>query len=119
MPDAAAFCRALVVAGASLLAACTHFSDPSLAEGTIVAPGNFRAGSGVIQSVGVLRNANKAPGAKEPHLYRIAMHMDNGGFQTVDVDNPLFSPGQAVELTNDGRIVLVSGTTLNRPLRKD
>jgi hypothetical protein len=32
----------------------------------------------------------------------------------VDVDSALFMAGQAVELTNDGRIVLISGTTLNQ-----
>jgi hypothetical protein len=39
--------------------------------------------------------------------------MDVGGFQTVDIDDASFMAGQAVELTNDGRIVRVSGTTLN------
>jgi hypothetical protein len=101
------------------VAACTHFSDPGLAEGTIVAPGNFRAGSGTIQSVAVLPRANKAPGAQDPNLYRVALQMDVGGYQTVDTDNPLFMAGQAVDLTNDGRIVLVSGTTLNRALGKN
>jgi hypothetical protein len=103
----------------ALVAACSQFSDPSLAEGTIVGPGNFRAGSGTIQSVAVLRNANKAPGAQDPNLYRIALQMDVGGYQTVDTDNAFFMQGQAVELTNDGRVVLVSGTTLNRALGKN
>ena len=67
----------------------------------------------------VLPNANKnaaAGGDKKPdrNLYRVALQMDNGGFQTVDVDSAGFMAGQAVELTNDGRIVLVSGTTLNQ-----
>jgi hypothetical protein len=96
------------------VAACARFSDPSLAEGTIVAPGNFRTGSGTIQSVAVLPRANKTPGAQDPNLYRIALQMDVGGYQTVDTDNALFMAGQAVELTNDGRVVLVSGTSLNQ-----
>jgi hypothetical protein len=105
------------------LTACTSFGGGASAEATIVAPGNFRAGSGVISSVAVLPNANKKPAAaggdKKPdlNLYRVALQMDNGGFQTVDVDSAGFMAGQAVELTNDGRIVLVSGTTLNQ-LRK-
>jgi hypothetical protein len=32
----------------------------------------------------------------------------------VDVDNGTFMAGEAVELTNDGRVVRVSGTSLNR-----
>ena len=39
--------------------------------------------------------------------------MDSGGFQSVDVDSGRFFAGQAVELTNDGRVVLVSATTVN------
>ena len=89
------------------LAGCSTFQGGASPEGTIVTPGNFRAGSGTISSVAVVRKDDK-------QLYRVALQMDNGGFQTVDVDNPAFMAGQAVELTNDGRIVLVSGTTLNR-----
>jgi hypothetical protein len=85
------------------LAACSSFPEAGN-EGNILAPGNFRAGSGVIQSVGVLRN----------DAYRLYLHMDVGGFQSVDVDNGTFMAGEAVELTNDGRVVRVSGTSLNR-----
>lgn len=104
---------------ACALAACSSFGGGAGPEATIVGPGNFRAGSGVISSVAVLPNANKnaaAGGDKKPdrNLYRVALQMDNGGFQTVDVDSAGFMAGQAVELTNDGRIVLVSGTTLNQ-----
>jgi len=35
----------------------------------------------------------------------------------VDVDNNTFVEGEAVELTNDGRVVRVSGTSLNRAIR--
>jgi len=85
------------------LAACgTAGLEP---EVRIVAPGNFKAGSGVIQSVAVLHNAN-------PNRYRLFLQMDVGGFQAVDVDTEGFMAGQAVELTNDGRVVRVSGTTL-------
>ena len=105
---------------AGLLSACSTYGDGASPEATIVAPGNFRAGSGVISSVAVLPNANKKPAAAggdkkpDPNLYRVALQMDNGGFQTVDIDSAGFMAGQAVELTNDGRIVLVSGTTFNQ-----
>src|ERR1041384_1434655 len=104
-----------------LLAACSYFQDTAESEANIIRPGNFKAGSGVIQSVSVLTNANKAnprpvPGRRrpDPNLYRLALNMDSDGFQTVDVDNGNFSAGEAVELTNDGRVVRVSGTSLNR-----
>jgi hypothetical protein len=112
--------RALATLSALIaLAACSNFQDAGL-EGNILSPGNFRAGSGVIQSVGVLRNANppkSAPAAgraPDPNAYRLYLHMDIGGFQAVDVDNGTFMAGETVELTNDGRVVRVTGTSLNR-----
>ena len=103
-----------------LVTGCTYVQDPTQLEATIVAPGNFKAGSGVIESISVLPNANKdksvlagARRAPDPHLYRLSLRMDVGGFQTVDIDDGSFLTGQAVELTNDGRVVRVSGTTLN------
>lgn len=106
------------------LAACSYFQDAGQIEGTIVAPGNFTAGSGVITGVGVLPNANKdkaqpssAGRRPDPNLYRLTVRMDIGGIQQVDTDNSTFVEGQAVELTNDGRIVHVSGTSLNRAIR--
>jgi hypothetical protein len=107
-----------------MLAACSYFQDPGQVEGTIIAPGNFKAGSGVITGVGVLPNANKgkaqpssAGRRPDPNLYRLSVRMDVGGFQQVDVDNNTFVEGEAVELTNDGRVVRVSGTSLNRAIR--
>lgn len=103
-----------------LLAGCTYTVDESLLEANIVRPGSFKAGSGVIQSVGVLPGA-RAPGTgadakgerPDRNLYRLYLIMDGGGFQTVDIDNSRFLVGEAVELTNDGRVVRVTGTTLN------
>ena len=94
-----------------LLAACTYVSDPSQNESQIARPGNFRAGSGMIDSIAVVPNQgpNKE---KEPHLYRLQIRMDVGGFQTVDVVDNTFFAGEAVNLTNDGRVERVSGTTL-------
>ncbi|MGH8735489.1 MAG: hypothetical protein ACREVB_17525 [Burkholderiales bacterium] len=102
-----------------LLASCTYVSDESLLEANIVRPGNFIKGSGTIESVGVVPGA-RAPGTgadatgKYPdrNLYRLFIRMDVGGFQSVDIDSSRFLAGEAVELTNDGRVVRVSGTSL-------
>lgn len=107
-----------------LLAACSLVWDEATMEANIVRPGSFRAGSGVIESVGVIPRARE-PGTgadaegKHPdrNLYRLYLRMDAGGFQTVDIDNSRFLAGEAVELTNDGRVVRVTGTTLNKALK--
>ena len=72
-----------------LLAACTVAWDERHLEATIVRPSNFKAGSGVIQSVGVLRGQREAgtgvdADGKHPdrNLYRLLIHMDAGGVQT-------------------------------------
>jgi len=106
-----------------LLLGCTYVQDERLLEANIVRPGSFKAGSGVIQSVGVIPNARE-PGtgadAKGKHpdrnLYRLFLKMDGGGFQAIDIDSSRFLVGEAVELTNDGRVVKVTGTTLNKAL---
>ena len=106
------------------LMGCSYYQDPSQIEANIIAPGNFKTGSGVITNVGVLPNANRdkakpSPSgrAPDPNLYRITVRMDIGGIQSVDVDDSSFVAGQAVELTNDGRLVHVTGTSLNRAIR--
>ena len=71
--------------------ACSITTDQDLFEANIVRPGNFRTGSGVVASVGVIPNARE-PGTgtdaagryPDRNLYRLAIRMDNGGFQTVD-----------------------------------
>jgi hypothetical protein len=60
--------------------------------------------------------ASGASKRRDPHLYRLYLRMDAGGFQSVDVDNGTFFAGEAVELTNDGRVVRVSGTSLNKAI---
>jgi len=97
---------------ALVVAACSSY-DSTNVEGTIVRPGNFIAGSGVVTGVGVLRNQN-SNSSIDRNLYRISLRMDVGGFQQIDTDNNTFFEGQAVNLTNDGRIEHVSGTSLNR-----
>jgi hypothetical protein len=119
--QARSFIACLLLAG---IAACSSYQDGGQADGTIISPGNFKAGAGVVQAVAVVPNANKkaAAGASDkrpdPNLYRLSLHMDSGGFQQVDVDNSSFMAGEAVELTNDGRVVRVSGTTFNQLLRR-
>ena len=106
---------ATAVAVGAALAACSSY-DTGTIEGTIVRPGNFIAGSGIVTGVGVLPNQNRN-NPYDRNLYRISLRMDVGGFQQVDTDNSTFAEGQAVELTNDGRIVHVSGTSMNRAVR--
>ena len=117
--------RTLLVCGLLALAGCSYWQDSSQAEASIVGPGNFRAGSGTVESVGVLTNARKSGSAAggsgqkpDPNLYRLSLRMDVGGFQQVDVDNGTFIAGEAVELTNDGRVVRITGTSLNQVLRR-
>jgi len=100
-----------------VLAACTYVTDPAQNESTIVTPGNFRAGSGTIQSIAVVPNKGTKKD-KEPHLYRLYIHMDVGGFQSVDVEDNSFFAGEAVNLTNDGRVERVSGTAFQDLFKK-
>ena len=100
----------------SALAGCTFSSDPAHNESQIVTPGNFRAGSGVIDSIAVVRN--KGTKKEEPHLYRLFIRMDVGGFQSVDVEDNTFFAGEAVNLTNDGRVERVSGTAFQDFFKK-
>jgi hypothetical protein len=108
-----------------ILLGCSYGWDEGQSEAHIISPGNFKAGSGIIQSVGVLPGARKSgTGADskgrypDRNLYRLFLHMDVGGFQSIDIDNSRFIAGEAVELTNDGRVVRVSGTSLNEALRR-
>src|SRR4051794_13419988 len=96
--------RALVASTLVLLAGCSIYDQPSTAQGKVVSGAKFIPGSGVIDSVGVVSRDTR----------RLYLRMDVGGFQTVDTDNPTFMAGEFVELTPDGRVVHVSGTTLNK-----
>ena len=100
-----------------LLAGCTYVSDPAQNESQIVTPGNFIAGSGVIESIAVVPNKGTKK-EKEPHLYRLFIRMDVGGHQSVDVEDNTFFAGAAVNLTNDGRVERVSGTSLQDSFKK-
>jgi hypothetical protein len=107
----------ILLATLLLVAGCSYYQDAAQVEATIVAPGNFKAGPGVIEAVSVLPRANQE-NRKDPNLYRLSLRMNAGGFQTVDIDNGTFLTGEAVDLTNDGRVVRVSGTTLNDIVRQ-
>jgi hypothetical protein len=106
---------------ALLLAACSYSKDESALEAHIVAPGNFRTGAGVIRNVGVLPNANKTGSRSgnrppDPNLYRLLVEMDASGFQSVDIDASTFLVGELIDITNDGRVVRLSGTSFNKLL---
>ena len=51
-----------------LSAGCTYVSDPSQNESQIVTPGNFRAGSGVIDSIAVVPGKGTKDKEKEPQV---------------------------------------------------
>ena len=108
--------RALPFLAVLLLAGCTYSTDPATNESQIVTPGNFIAGSGVIDSIAVV--PNKGTKKNEPHLYRLFIRMDVGGHQSVDVEDNTFFAGEAVYLTNDGRVERVSGTSLQDLFKK-
>ena len=100
--------RGIACAMILLLAACTTYWDPAQEETNIVSAGNFKAGSGEIYQVGIL-------GDKRCRLF---LRMDISGTQSVDIDKCNFMQGEFVELTNDGRVVRLSGTSLNEAARK-
>jgi len=108
---------------ALLLAACSYSRDESAHEANILAPGNFKTGSGVIRNVGVLRNANKTNSRSgnrppDPNLYRLLIEMDATGFQSVDIDAATFLVGELIDITNDGRVVRLSGTSFDKLLHE-
>jgi len=109
--------RAARIVLLSILAGCNYVTDPAQNESTIVTPGNFIAGSGVIENIAVVPNKGTKK-EKEPHLYRLYIRMDVGGFQSVDVEDNSFFAGEAVNLTNDGRVERVSGTAFQDFFKK-
>lgn len=101
----------LACAALAILAACTAYWDPAQEEANIISPGNFTAGSGQITGVGALPQ-------KDRTLYRLYLRMDASGTQSVDIDRSTFMTGEFVELTNDGRVVRLSGTSVNEATRR-
>lgn len=110
-----------LLASALVLPACTTASDQSELEANIVAPGDFKTGSGVIRNVGVLPNANKTGSRTgnrppDPNLYRLLIEMAASGIQSVDIDAGIFLVGELIDITNDGRVVRLGGTSFNKLL---
>ena len=113
--------RVALLACALVLCACTTARDASELEANILAPGDFKTGSGVIRNVGVLPNANKTNSRSgnrppDPNLYRLLIQMDATGMQSVDIDAAIFLAGELVDITNDGRVVRLGGTAINKLL---
>jgi hypothetical protein len=79
-----------------------------------------RPGVGDIEGVGVLPGAGQpsaaagasVQGTGDPNAYRLYMRMAGGGSQSVDVDHAHFMAGERVQITEDGRVLRISGTTL-------
>lgn len=101
------------------LAGCAYWEIPDMAEGTLLSTDGVLPGYGVIESVGVLRNARASAGSSktaapgDPNGYRLFLRMDQG-FQTVDVDNGTFMAGEHVQITKDGRVVRITGTAFKQ-----
>ncbi|MGQ0651993.1 MAG: hypothetical protein ACT4P4_06955 [Betaproteobacteria bacterium] len=95
---------------AGLGPSCRSLQDAREVEANILAPGNFRTGSGVIESL--------APLAGRRNVWRLNLRMDASGFQSIDVDYGGYISGEVVELTNDGRVVRVTGTSLKNVIRR-
>ena len=92
-----------------LLAACTIY-DPASPTRTSSPPGNFKAGSG--------RSTRWACYAERRTPFAgFTCAWNATGTQSVDVDKCTFLAGEFVDLTNDGRVVRLSGTSLNQALR--
>jgi hypothetical protein len=109
--------RLILLSALLALTACSHYDPPELAEAAAHPSAYLRPGYAVVESVGVLPSGRRDPGGAapgDPNAYRLFLRMENGGFQTVDVDNPSFMAGQYVEITSDGRVVRVSGTSIDR-----
>lgn len=109
--------RPVLLSALLALSACSYYDPPELAEATVHPSPYLRPGYAVVESVGVLPSGRRGPatsGASDPNAYRLFLRMENGGFQTVDVDNPSFMAGQYVEITPDGRVVRVSSTSIDR-----
>ena len=131
---------ALAAGGAAMLAACTTYTyDPNAkapAGRTAAVAGNpvvytpsgtpstmvltpattqFRAGSGVVESVSLVHivpagtlassSSSGASTAAGRTAYRVTVRMDDGGFQAVDQDNRNFIVGDRVSFTGNGELM--------------
>ena len=107
-----AFLLVLALLAGLNLASCRSLQDARDIEANILAPGNFRKGAGVIESLG--------PVAGKRNVWRLSLRMvDTAGYQSVDVDYGGYISGEVVELTNDGRVVRTTGTSLKNVIRRN
>ena len=60
--------------------------------------------------MGVLRNARPDDGSRTGTSSALPAHGSAASTQSVDVDRSHFMAGEFVEITNDGRVVRLSGT---------
>jgi hypothetical protein len=72
--------------------------------------GAFRAGSGLLESIGLvtLPPASAAAGASAapaPGPYRLTLRMDDGSIQTVIADTRAVLVGDRLQITSDGRLI--------------
>jgi hypothetical protein len=83
----------------------------SAANASVPAPGYYRPGYGVVESVALVRPgpvpSASAGGTVAPPPYRVTVRMDDGTVQIIDQDNRSFLVGDRVQFTNDGRILRI------------
>lgn len=108
--------RALMVSAltAAALAGCSTYSSPEYAEAKILSPVSTY-GVGTVRGVSVVpfRRAEESPsGGGSTRVYSLFIVMDNGATQTVEVTNPTLLPDERVQITPEGRLLRLSGTTL-------
>jgi hypothetical protein len=130
----------LAAGGVAALAACTTYTyDPNAKAAsthnavvagnpvvytpsgtpstTVLTPATtqFRAGSGVVESVSLVHivpagtlassASSGASAANGRTAYRVTVRMDDGGFQAVDQDNRNFIVGDRVSFTDNGELM--------------
>ena len=83
---------------------------------TVLTPATtqFRAGSGVVESVSLVHivpagslasSASSGASVAGRTAYRVTVRMDDGGFQAVDQDNRNFIVGDRVSFTGNGELM--------------
>ena len=100
------------VAAAAPVAAVTPTPASTPTALATLKPGSFRAGSGILESIGLVtlpQNSASAGGgtaaAPAPGPYRLTIRMDDGSIQTVIQDTRALLVGDHVQITQDGRLI--------------
>lgn len=75
-------------------------------------PGSFRAGNGILESIGLVTLPQSSASAgggtvagPAPGPYRLTIRMDDGTIQTVVQDTRALLVGDRVQITQDGRLI--------------